>query len=93
MMRRLAAGLAALALAGCATEREAAELMLPTRTSSLADVQVVTSPGGITAWLVSESFVPMISMEWTWSGGASVEPAGLRGIGWVLAYMMNEGAS
>jgi len=92
MMRRLAAGLAALALAGCATEREAAELMLPTRTSSLADVQVVTSPGGITAWLVSESFVPMISMEWTWSGGASVEPAGLRGIGWVLAYMMNEGA-
>ena len=91
-MRRLAAGLAALALAGCATEREAAELMLPTRTSSLADVQVVTSPGGITAWLVSESFVPMISMEWTWSGGASVEPAGLRGIGWVLAYMMNEGA-
>ena len=47
MMRRLAAGLAALALAGCATEREAAELMLPTRTSSLADVQVVTSPGGM----------------------------------------------
>ncbi len=91
-MRRLAAGLAALALAGCATEREAAELVLPASTSSLADVQVVTSPGGITAWLVSESFVPMISMEWTWSGGASVEPAGLRGIGWVLAYMMNEGA-
>ena len=59
---------------------------------SMADVQVVTSPGGITAWLVSESFVPMISMEWTWQGGASVEPPEMRGIGWVLAYMMNEGA-
>lgn len=88
-MRRLAAGLAALVLAGCATAPAPA---LPMSTSSLADVQVVTSPGGITAWLVSESFVPMISMEWTWKGGASVEPAGLRGIGWVLAYMMNEGA-
>jgi len=59
---------------------------------SLADVQVVTSPGGITAWLVQESFVPIISMEWTWRGGASIEPADRRGIGWILAYMMNEGA-
>ncbi|RYD92687.1 MAG: insulinase family protein, partial [Sphingomonadales bacterium] len=64
----------------------------PMTRSSLADVQVVTSPGGITAWLVQEDFVPIISMEWTWRGGASIEPVDRRGIGWILAYMMNEGA-
>lgn len=64
----------------------------PRERSSLADVQVVRSPGGITAWLVQEDFVPVISMEWTWRGGASIEPADRRGIGWILGYMMNEGA-
>ncbi|MDP3492581.1 MAG: pitrilysin family protein [Hyphomonadaceae bacterium] len=90
-MRRLAGLIAAAMLAGCATSQPEA-LVLPRVESSLAEVQIVTSPGGITAWLVSESFVPMISMEWTWAGGASVEPDDKRGIGWVTAYMMNEGA-
>lgn len=86
---RLAGVVAALMLAGCATAQPDAPMR---DSSSLADVQIVTSPGGITAWLVHESFVPMISMEWTWAGGASVEPDDKRGIGWVTAYMMNEGA-
>jgi zinc protease len=61
-------------------------------TSALADIQVVTSPGGVTAWLVSESFVPIVAIEMAWKGGASVEPQGKDGLGWVLGYMMNEGA-
>ena len=89
MMRRLAAYLGALALAGCTAMAPPPEE--PAR-SSLADVQIVTSPGGVTAWLVSESFVPMIAVEWSWKGGAAVEPPKKRGVGWVLAYMMNEGA-
>lgn len=93
MMRRLAGSLLALALAGCATPPPVEPVaVIGASRSSLADIQVVTSPGGITAWLVSESFVPMISMEWTWQGGAAVEPSDKRGVGWVLAYMMNEGA-
>jgi len=93
MMRRLAGSLLALAIAGCATKPpEQPVAVIGASRSSLADIQVVTSPGGITAWLVSESFVPMISMEWTWQGGASIEPSDKRGVGWVLAYMMNEGA-
>lgn len=90
MMRRLAAYLGALALAGCSGMTAPAP-QKPAR-SSLADVQVVTSPGGVTAWLVSESFVPMIAVEWSWKGGAAVEPPEKRGVGWVLSYMMNEGA-
>ena len=88
---RLAGMIAALMLAGCATAQPEAPVA-PRDSSSLADVQIVTSPGGITAWLVSENFVPMVSMQWTWAGGASVEPDDKRGIGWVTAYMMNEGA-
>lgn len=59
---------------------------------SMADVQVVTSPGGITAWLVQEDFVPMVAMEMAWRGGSASEPIGKDGVGWLLAYMMNEGA-
>jgi zinc protease len=61
-------------------------------TSALADIEVVTSPGGVTAWLVSESFVPIVAMEMAWKGGSAVEPQGKDGLGWVLGYMMNEGA-
>ncbi len=59
---------------------------------SMSDVQVVTSPGGITAWLVEEDFVPAVAMEMAWRGGSANEPAGLDGVGWLLSYMMNEGA-
>lgn len=88
-MRRLAGLLMAVMLSGCGTMAPALD---DASRSSLADVQVVTSPGGVTAWLVSESFVPTISVEWSWKGGAAVEPPEKRGVGWVLSYMMNEGA-
>lgn len=90
MMRGLAASLALLVLAGCGEDAEAPAV--DTGTSALADIEVVTSPGGITAWLVSESFVPIIAMEMSWRGGAAIEPPGKDGTGWVLGYMGNEGA-
>lgn len=90
MIRALSASLALLALAGC-TNDDAAGTM-DTGASALADIEVVTSPGGITAWLVSESFVPIIAMEMSWRGGAALEPKGKDGAGWVLGYMGNEGA-
>jgi zinc protease len=65
---------------------------LSARDFAMTDVQVVTSPGGVTAWLVEEDFVPTVAMEMAWKGGAAVEPAGREGLGWLLAYMMNEGA-
>ena len=70
----------------------AGESLLAPSKSSMADVQVVTSPGGVTAWLVEEDFVPTVAMEMAWKGGSSIEPVGRSGLGWLLAYMMNEGA-
>lgn len=94
-MRRLAAGLVALGLAGCGVIAPAPApetAIVQSRKPAISNIQVVRSPGGVTAWLVSEPFVPIIAMEMAWRGGAAVEPASKRGLGWVLGYMMNEGA-
>jgi zinc protease len=91
MRRLLIAAAAALAFGAC-TKTETVQPGAKKDTSALSDIQVVTSPGGVTAWLVSESFVPIVAVEMAWKGGASVEPQGKDGLGWVLGYMMNEGA-
>src|SRR5262245_21778663 len=83
------AAAALLALTACGQKEDSAKTK---DTSALADIQIVTSPGGVTAWLVSEKFVPIIAVEMAWKGGSSVEPQGKDGAGWVLGYMMNEGA-
>ena len=87
-MIRAAVMLFAAAFA-CACQTTAAPQEAET---SLADVQVVTSPGGVTAWLVSEPYVPIVAVEMAWRGGAAYEPRNKEGVGWVLGYMMNEGA-
>jgi zinc protease len=90
-MRVLTAAAAVLAFGAC--EKKVDSVAASNQdTSALANIQVVTSPGGVTAWLVSESFVPIVAMEISWRGGAVSEPAGKDGAGWVLGYMMNEGA-
>jgi zinc protease len=91
MIRRLA--IACLAVLGaCQSPGPVDAPVLRDNGFSMSDVQVVTSPGGITAWLVQEDFVPMVAMEMAWRGGSANEPAGKDGVGWLLAYMMNEGA-
>ncbi|HIP24770.1 MAG TPA: insulinase family protein, partial [Rhodobacteraceae bacterium] len=42
---------------------------LPLRAAT--DIQVVTSPGGITAWLVQEPSIPMVAFQFSFRGGAS----------------------
>lgn len=55
-------------------------------------VQRVVSPGGIEAWLVSDSTVPIIVLQAYWRGGAAIEPRGLSGVTGVMADMLTEGA-
>jgi len=78
MIRAVASFATAALVAACHT-------VAPVKDRSLADVQMVTSPGGVTAWLVSEPHVPIIAMEMAWRGGATNEPRGREGVGWVLA--------
>jgi hypothetical protein len=91
MIRWSAAAFALLSLAACGEKEEAPDAS-GKDTSAIANIELVTSPGGVTAWLVSESFVPIIAMEVSWRGGATAEAPGKDGAGWVLGYMMNEGA-
>ncbi|MES1198786.1 MAG: pitrilysin family protein [Pseudomonadota bacterium] len=55
-------------------------------------VQRVVSPGGIEAWLVSDSTVPIITLNAYWKGGAASEPANLLGVTDVMTDMLTEGA-
>jgi zinc protease len=56
------------------------------------DIQPVTSPLGIQAWLVEDHSVQLVSMSYSFAGGSSQEPAAKRGIGNMLVSLLDEGA-
>jgi predicted Zn-dependent peptidase len=56
------------------------------------DIQSVTSPGGITAWLVEDSTIPLIAMNFSFAGGAAVDPDDKAGLANFLSGMLDEGA-
>lgn len=55
-------------------------------------IQVVKSPGGITAYLVESHNTPLITMRFSFKGGALQDPAGKLGLASLTSYMFNEGA-
>ncbi len=56
------------------------------------DVQEVTSPGGIKAWLVESRQVPLIAMRFSFVGGAVYDPDGKEGLANFAGGMLDEGA-
>jgi zinc protease len=56
------------------------------------EIQPVTSPGGITAWLVEDDTIPLIAINFSFEGGAAVEPDDEAGLAYFLAGMLDEGA-
>jgi zinc protease len=57
-----------------------------------AKIQHLISPGGIEAWFVQDSTVPLIAMEYAFSGGASQDPADKPGVGNLVADLIDEGS-
>jgi zinc protease len=55
-------------------------------------IQDVTSPGGISAWLVEEHSVPLLALRFVFDGGSSQDPAGKEGLANFLTAMLDEGA-
>lgn len=55
-------------------------------------VQVVTSPGGITAWLIEDRSVPVVSLSFAFKGGAALDPAGREGRATLTAALLDQGA-
>lgn len=56
------------------------------------EIRQVTSPGGIKAWLVSDSTIPIIAMNFSFRGGSASDPAEKLGRAYFLSGMLDEGA-
>lgn len=52
----------------------------------------VMSPGGIEAWLVRDTTLPLIAMEFAFMGGAAQDPADKPGVASLTASLLDEGA-
>ncbi|WP_207099923.1 M16 family metallopeptidase [Paracoccus shandongensis] len=56
------------------------------------DIQEVTSPGGIKAWLVQDDTIPFVAVEFDFKGGASLDAPGKRGAINLMTGLLEEGA-
>ncbi len=65
--------------------------VLPARAE--VNIQEVTSPGGITAWLVEEHSIPFVALEIRFRGGASLDAPGKRGAINLMTALLEEGAA
>jgi len=65
-------------------------LALPVRAG--VNIQEVTSPGGITAWLVEDHSIPFTALELRFRGGTSLDAPGKRGAVNLMTGLLEEGS-
>jgi zinc protease len=67
-------------------------VLLQPKGAMAVDIERVVSPGGIEAWLVRDSSIPVISFSFAFRGGASVDPTGKEGRAEMVSGLLDEGA-
>jgi zinc protease len=55
-------------------------------------IERVVSPGGIEAWLVHDSALPLIALEFAARGSADQDPPGKPGVANMATSLLDEGA-
>jgi zinc protease len=55
-------------------------------------IERVVSPGGIEAWLVHESSLPLIALNFAFSGGSSEDPTDKPGVAYMASSLLDDGA-
>jgi len=80
--RNALAGLVVLAFAGAVALPAAAEVA----------IQEVTSDKGVTAWLVEDYSVPIVTIRFSFSGGHTQDPSGKEGLSELMSGLFDEGA-
>ena len=55
-------------------------------------IQEVKSDGGVTAWLMEDRSVPIISIKFAFRGGSTQDPAGKEGLVNLMSGLFDEGA-
>ncbi|WP_428513970.1 M16 family metallopeptidase [Roseovarius sp.] len=63
---------------------------LPARAD--VDIQEITTPGGIDAWLVEDHSIPFVALELRFRGGTSLDAPGKRGAVNLMTGLLEEGA-
>lgn len=66
-------------------------LSLPLAANAI-EIQEVTSPGGIDAWLVEEHSIPFVAIDIQFQGGTSLDPDGKRGAINLMTGLLEEGS-
>ena len=56
------------------------------------EILEVESAGGVTAWLVNEPGIPIVSVQVAFRGGSIADPAGKEGLANMVAGLLDEGA-
>ncbi len=84
MTRLFAAALSALVLAAT---------LLPGPARAAVAIQEVTSPGGLTAWLVEDHSIPFTALEIRFRGGGSLDLPEKRGATNLMVALIEEGAA
>jgi zinc protease len=67
-------------------------LLLALPAHSAVEIQEVTSPGGIKAWLVEERSIPFAAIEIRFRGGTSLDEPGKEGAVNLMTGLIEEGA-
>ncbi len=62
------------------------------RPAAAMEIQTVTTPGGLTAWLVEDDSVPIVAVNFAFEGGDSQNPDGKEGLANLLSATLDEGA-
>jgi zinc protease len=69
----------------------AALLWLPVAAGAV-DIKAVTTPLGLKAWLVQDKSAPVVSLSFSFAGGAASDPKGQSGITNLMAALLTDGA-
>ncbi len=56
------------------------------------EIQQITSPGGIRAWLVEDHSIPFTALSLMFKGGASLDAPGKRGEMSLMTALLEEGS-
>jgi len=67
-------------------------LALVSQPTHATNVQEITSPSGIKAWLVEDYTVPIVAMNVAFRGGTAQDPEGKAGLANLMSGLLDEGA-
>ncbi len=66
--------------------------VLAASSAHAVDIQEVTSPLGLKAWLVEDKSAPVIALSFSFEGGTAAEPDARKGVTNLMATMLTDGA-